>query len=178
MSSKIYFWSDQHLNHEKIYQLPFPSAKDKTKPMRSFSCAKEADEYMIEQYNSIVNKGDRVYFVGDIAMSKKGLALMSRMQKGHNYLVMGNHDNQAPITEYAKYFNKIYGLLYLKKLGCIVSHCPLHTNFEGNGRFKYNIHGHLHDHFIDDARYLNVSVEHTGYKPILFEELLKLWNTN
>ena len=174
MTSKIYFWSDLHLGHEKLYKLPFPSSVDKTIPMRPFNSSIEADEYMIEQYNSIVNKGDRVYFLGDVALNKKGLAKMSRMQKGYNYLIMGNHDNQAPIIEYCKYFNKIYGLLYLRKLKAILSHAPLH-NYKDH-RFDYNIHGHMHDQDRQLPGHLNVCVEHTKYKPILFEEVLEIWN--
>lgn len=178
MSSKSFYWSDLHLGHSKIYSLPFPSSKDKSRPMRPFKNAEEADDYMITQYNSVVNPGDKVYFLGDVALNKNGLSKMSRMTKGHNFLILGNHDTVAPIIEYTKYFNKIYGLLYLKSIKCILSHSPLHDGFNYNARFDYNIHGHLHDNFISDSKYLNVSVEHLNYKPIEFNELLKLWKLN
>lgn len=169
-----YFWSDLHLNHKKMYELPFTSIKDSSKPIRPFSSAEEADAYMINQYNSIVKPEDKVYFLGDIAMNKKGLELMSQMQKGHNYLIMGNHDNQAPVLEYSKYFNKVYGVLYMNNIRSILTHVPVHSGFKGD-RFSYNIHGHLHDTFINESGYINISVEHTGYKPITFEEALDLW---
>lgn len=169
--SKTYFWSDLHLGHSKMYTLPFTSIHNEQEPMRPFSSCEEADAYIINQYNTIVKPGDKVYFLGDVALSKKGLYLMSQMQKGHNYLVMGNHDNQAPITEYTKFFNKIYGALYMRAIKSICTHIPINSNFPDH-RFSWNIHGHLHDKIIKDPIYINVSVEQTGYKPITFEEAL------
>jgi calcineurin-like phosphoesterase family protein len=73
--------------------------------------------------------------------------------------------------------------------GMILSHIPIHT--ESLGRFGTNIHGHLHAnrvmkhvetlhefhqrgtrHYID-VRYHCVCVEHTDYRPILFEDVIK-----
>lgn len=73
--------------------------------------------------------------------------------------------------------------------GCILSHIPIHP--ESLARFGCNIHGHLHANEVRKARgvdaktgtvlysnevdpnYLCVSVEHTNYTPILFEDVLK-----
>ena len=181
MTANIFLWSDQHFLHRKIYDAPFPAWDDHSKPMRPFSCAEEADEYMIEQYNKTVKPNDKVYWIGDISLAgKKGLSLMRRMQKGHNYLVLGNHDVQAPIEEYKKYFNQVYGCLYMKDIKAIVSHMPVHPNLLSGYRFDYNIHGHTHDHFVylpngkRDLSYINVSVEVTGYKPVHIDELMGL----
>jgi len=45
------------------------------------------------------------------------------------------------------------------------------------GRWKGNIHGHLHSNTIPDARYVNVSAEQVNYTPIDFEEIRKLCPT-
>lgn len=183
----IWFWSDQHFGHNKIYRLPFPSATNPNEPMRPFSCAEEADEYMVNNYNNLVSRGDKVYWIGDVAMGgKRSLRIMERCQKAHNYLVLGNHDTQAPIVEYAKYFNKIYGVLYMKEIKAIITHVPVHLSYVLNkeyNRFIVNIHGHSHDHYIHlmqgdqnlpalDYRYYNVAVEATGYRPIPMEEII------
>ena len=183
----IWFWSDQHFGHNKIYNLPFPSATDPTQPMRPFASAEEADEYMIDNYNNLVSHGDKVYWIGDVAMGgKRSLKLMERCQKAHNYLVLGNHDTQAPIAEYAKYFNKIYGVLYMREIKAIITHVPVHLQYvldRDYNRFVMNIHGHTHDHYVHlmqgdsklkslDYRYVNVSVECIGYRPIPLEEIV------
>jgi calcineurin-like phosphoesterase family protein len=58
----------------------------------------------------------------------------------------------------------------------ILSHVPVHP--ESSGRFRANIHGHLHQRRVlkdgeIDPFYFNVSVEQTDFRPILFEEVLK-----
>lgn len=165
---KHFFWSDLHLGHHNMYK-NFTSIQDASKPMRPFKNAEEADAYMIDQYNKLVGPNDKVYFIGDVAIGKKHLSKLDLMKPGYKYLVMGNHDNQAPIIEYNKYFNKIYGTLYMRWARAIVTHVPVHPWHLD--RWEYNFHGHLHDHKIPDDRYINMSVEHTNYRPILLEEL-------
>ena len=185
VSFKEWFWSDQHLLHRKIYDLPFPAARDPGLSMRPFKSCEEADEFMISEYNRVVGPNDKVYFIGDVAMHKKGLAMLDRMKPGYKYLILGNHDTVAPIREYDKYFNKIYGVLYLRKQKCIVTHVPIHEatlkkfpEDPGPARWKYNLHGHYHDHHVTkngvkDPRYINLSVECTDYRPLSWDEIVE-----
>ena len=176
---RILFWSDLHLGHKKIYDAPFPKSYGREGTMRPFSSVEEADEFMIEQYNSTVQTDDKVYFVGDVVMDKKALPLLKRMVKGNKYLVLGNHDTKSDVKIYREYFQKVYGCLYFHPYRAICGHIPVHTyQLEGPySRFDYCIHGHTHDwhvplgNCIRDNRYLNVSVEVLGYKPRTFEEL-------
>jgi len=180
---KTYFWSDLHLSHRKMYDLPFPSTGDPNKPMRDFDSMEECEEYMIDQYNQVIKDNDKVYFIGDVVMDKKSLPMLKRMKKGHKYLVMGNHDDRTCITNYKQYFNKIYGCLYMNKFKIVISHFPCHMRMLrrsewGPPRFLWNLHGHTHDSYVMqdgsnlfDDRYINVSVEATNYRPISAEEL-------
>jgi len=34
------------------------------------------------------------------------------------------------------------------------------------------IHGHIHDNKIEDEHYINVSVEHTDYRPVNLDKLI------
>lgn len=182
----IYFWSDQHFGHQKMYDRPFPSAEDPNKPMRDFGSMEECEEYMIDQYNKVIKDDDKVYFIGDVVMDKKALPQLNKMKKGHKYLIMGNHDDRAPIEEYKKYFNKIYGCLYMNKYKITISHFPCHYRMLrrsewGPPRFLWNVHGHTHDSYVTykddkgrtlfDERYINVSVEATNFRPVSAEEL-------
>lgn len=70
---------------------------------------------------------------------------------------------------------------YVVKKDLIMSHIPIHP--ESLSRWVVNIHGHLHsncvktDWFgnspIEDKRYSCVSVEHTEYKPVLLDTIIK-----
>ena len=53
---------------------------------------------------------------------------------------------------------------------CILTHVPVHPS--QFGRYKANIHGHLHSTKISDARYINVSAECIGLAPVSLNDLL------
>lgn len=178
-----YFWSDQHFGHRRMYLEPFMSASDPKRKMREFDSQEDCENYMIDQYNQIVKDGDKVYFIGDVVMDKRSLPLLNRMNKGYKYLILGNHDDKACITKYKPYFNKVYGCKYLDKYKLVMSHFPCHERMLrrvewGEPRFLWNLHGHTHDSYVmtkdgkaRDDKYLNVSVEVVGYRPISAEEL-------
>lgn len=168
---ETFFISDLHLGHDRMYTVPF-LREDGVTPMRPFSCAEEADEYMIEQWNSVVTKRDFVYVLGDIAFGLEALEKVARMN-GLKMLVGGNHDQLSTYT-YLKYFTKVVGLRYLKKDRIILSHAPVHPEAFNDGRFVLNAHGHLHHQVVkNDGRYLNVSVELMNYRPISLNSIRK-----
>lgn len=158
--SKVFVISDLHLGHESM------AVK------RGFSSSKEHDQFIIDKWNSTVNKRDTVWILGDISMEKpepyKKLVLMN----GVKNVVLGNHD----LPQHVEYL-KIYGLVnkisgFLKKSGFALTHCPIHES--EIDRFKANIHGHVHEKSLSDTRYINVSCEAVDYTPI---EFLKLTQT-
>jgi len=78
--------------------------------------------------------------------------------------------------EYREHFRELRA--YHVMNGLILSHIPLHP--ASMGRFGCNIHGHTHSNRvmvegtdIIDTRYHSVCVEHTDFRPILFEDVLK-----
>ena len=165
--SKTFFISDLHLGHNNIYRVPFRTPDGKR--MRRFHTMQEAEDYMVQQWNSVVTKRDTVYVLGDIAFNKKGLARVGEM-KGRKILISGNHDG-LETEEYLKYFAKVQGVRYMKKQGFILSHIPIHPYQFEAGRFSHNIHGHLHTYKVDDPRYVNVSVEQLNYTPLSLNNL-------
>merc|ERR1711975_1246 len=148
--SKTFFISDLHLGHSNIYKVPFRTAEGER--MRRFLTMQEAEDFMVEQWNSVVKERDTVYVLGDVAFNIKGLERMREM-KGRKILISGNHDG-LETKEYLRYFAKVQGIRYMKKQG-----------------FTLNIHGHLHTYKIDDPRYVNVSVEQLNYTPISLKNL-------
>jgi calcineurin-like phosphoesterase family protein len=155
MSNKIYVIADLHLDHINIAKL------------RGFETAEEHDEYLIKQWNSVINKRDTVWVLGDIGLTKKGYHKLDRL-KGIKNIVLGNHDKPEFVPELQKYVNKICGSVQLKK--CILTHIPIYpTEFY---RWEKNIHGHIHSDKIQDDRYVCVSFEHTEMKPVLLNDLI------
>lgn len=159
--SNIFFISDTHFSHKNI--LTF---KDKNNNLiRPFSSVEEMDNALIENWNKVVGKNDKIYHLGDVAIPRSGLDCLERCN-GDKVLIRGNHDI-FKLRDYAKYFRDIRG--YLVKENFIFSHIPVHP--ESKGRFKGNIHGHLHSNSLNDNFYKCVSVEQINYTPISWEDL-------
>jgi calcineurin-like phosphoesterase family protein len=144
------------------------------------------DETMIDRWNAKVKPTDTVYHLGDVVINQKSLHLVSRLN-GRKILVRGNHDifKDKQYTDVG--FEQIHGVrVFVDKF--ILSHIPLHPDCVTE-RFKVNVHGHLHANEIKmpwgvnadrneiiyadfpDPRYLCVSVEHTNYEPLHFDEV-------
>lgn len=173
MSYNIFFAADYHFGHESPYS-KFKRADGS--PLRPFANADEGDEAMIERHNAVVKAEDRVYVVGDVAMSHKHLYKLGRMN-GRKVLIKGNHDI-AKLSQYLPYFDDIRGSHQFD--GILITHIPVHPY--SLARWGFNVHGHLHANRVVtndqhreviDPRYFCVSVEQINYTPISLEEVKK-----
>jgi len=172
--------SDTHFGHTNSWER---FKRPDGSPLRPFTSTEEMDEAMVERWNAKVGPNDTVYHLGDVVINKKSLHHVKRLN-GKKRLVLGNHD----IFKNREYnevgFEKLYGCrVFVDQF--ILSHIPYHPDCITD-RFKVNVHGHLHANevfrkvwstgqhdVIDqiDPRYLCVSVEHTDYEPLSFEEV-------
>jgi calcineurin-like phosphoesterase family protein len=161
MSNEVFLISDTHFGHSNL--LAFKDGLGQ--PIRPYKTLEEMEEALISNWNSVVRPNDRVYHLGDVAMSKKGLLCLRRCN-GNKVLIRGNHDT-FKLKDYAEHFKDIRGACVLG--GYVLTHIPIHR--ECSGKFKKNIHGHLHANKLNDSFYINVSVEQINFTPINFEEL-------
>lgn len=163
MSGKISFISDPHFGHKNM------AIK------RGFKDQYEHDEYIIKEWNKIINKKDTTWILGDITMEKNNYSILERLN-GYKRIVLGNHDMGNHTKHMLKYVNSIHGMVKLKnkKYGNIfLTHCPIHP-VELDYRVKYNIHGHVHENSLKDNRYINVCMEVVNYIPKTLEQLIKI----
>ena len=159
----IFFASDHHFGHANI--LTFKRGDGS--PLRNFDTVEEMDEHIIKCHNSVVGHNDKVYFLGDVVMSRKksALSILYRLN-GEKVLIKGNHD-QCDASAYLEHFKDIRGSHQFK--GLIMTHIPIHP--DSLGRWGFNVHGHLHSNTVGDPRYYNVSMESINYTPISLEEI-------
>lgn len=178
----VFFISDTHFGHASTFS-KFLRA-DGVTPLRHFTSVEEMDETMIENWNDAVKPTDKVYVLGDVAISKNSLKAVMPRLNGDKVLIKGNHDIYK-VSDYSEYFRDIRAYHVLD--GMILCHIPIHA--ASLGRFGSAIHGHLHEKRVlkprgvnartgeilysdeIDPRYFNVSVECIDYRPISLEEL-------
>jgi len=164
----VFLVSDTHFGHAGVCRF----LRDDGTKLRPFDSPEEMDEHMVKVWNETVRPNDKVYHLGDVVINRKSLNILRRLN-GDKVLIKGNHDI-FKLEDYTPHFRDIRG--YHVMNGMILSHIPVHA--DSKGRFKCNIHGHLHanrvmlDNKIDPWYYC-VCVEHTDFKPILFEDVLK-----
>lgn len=175
----VFLVSDTHFGHVGVCRF---MRNDGVTKLRPWDNPEEMDEEMVKRWNETVRPGDKVYHLGDVVINRKALKTLYRLN-GDKVLIKGNHDIFR-LEEYTPHFRDIRG--YHVMDGMILSHIPVHP--ESKGRFKCNIHGHLHSnrvmmktqwgntrHYDEkiDPFYFSVCVEQTDFRPILFEEVKK-----
>jgi calcineurin-like phosphoesterase family protein len=155
------FISDLHLGHDKIHVF----SGEFRGGVKSLE---EHDAWIVEQWNSVVSKHDLVMVQGDVCFDKSKMHLLKKM-RGSKHLIIGNHDKFS-LKTYLEYFDKVHGFMKYKGQAWL-SHAPVHVQ---SLRGKFNIHGHVHQASVDDLRYINVSVEAVGGRPISWDDLQML----
>ena len=164
--SETYFISDTHLSHQNILKYE-PIA-------RPFATIEEMNEKLIDNWNKVVGKYDKVYHLGDFAFGKANIAIAGRLN-GQKRLIMGNHDCY-PMEEYLKYFLSIHGSIFLKDY--LLTHIPAHP-YQLVYRAKLNITGHLHSKYIldengeRDLRYFNACADANNLTPVHIDTIIQ-----
>lgn len=138
--------------------------------------AEQADEMMIDAWNANVGKKDTVYHLGDVAIARRGLILLSRLN-GRIKLAGGNHDI-FKLKDYLPYFADIKGSYKVNRL--IMTHYPIHPESIPHWCLA-NVHGHIHQNTVmhldetgarvPDPRYFNICVEAVGLAPLSIEDI-------
>ena len=180
---RIFVISDLHFSHKNMAL------------KRGFNSIEEHDNYIIERWNSVVNKKDTVWILGDITMEKSGPYHLLDKLKGFKKVVLGNHDEPQHVTALLKHVNKVCSCFEVRGKGVMLTHIPIHPQ-ELQYRFRKNIHGHLHENKVmktieqeidskvndlmfetfttevEDERYVNVSCECVDYTPVCIDTLI------
>ena len=185
-----YFTADQHFGHVRINELA----------LRPFKSVEEADEVMIERWNTIVRQDDDVFMLGDLAMGPfiPSVAKSSRLN-GNKLLVPGNHDRVHPVYRqtptaraaaaqvYADAGWQILGLQEGLELanGAHVELCHFpragdshqddrHVEYRPALSDAWLVHGHVHGQWKVRDRQVNVGVDVWEFAPVSEDELISV----
>ena len=170
--SKVFFISDLHLGHRAIL---------KYRPQ--FSSIEEHDNIIFDNIMNLANKRNSLWVLGDVIFERgvddKYYNMLKTISDGFESLnvVVGNHCGDSVYRQRLLFdlwkdgvYSKVYSLVAYKKTW--LSHCPIHPD-EMRGK-EFNVHGHLHDHVIDDPRYFSVCCEQVDYTPINFQVIKEI----
>ena len=103
MSGRTWVCADHHFGHRNI--LTFKDSNENLIRGALFKDIEEHDETLIRNHNELVENFDRVYLLGDVAINRRSLHLLGRLN-GRLVLVKGNHDI-FKLKDYLPYFDDI-----------------------------------------------------------------------
>ena len=135
------------------------------------------DQAIIDNWNSVVDKKDTVYVLGDVTMEKADYDFFEQL-KGYKKVILGNHDKPAHVPEMLKYVNSVAGVYDLRVADVRVwlTHTPMHNSeiYQDHSR-SVNVHGHIHEKPAPSPYHINVSCDVVGLTPQPLTELIIKW---
>lgn len=168
MTEKCVFTSDLHFSHKKFVTLKF-------RP--HFNTVDEMNETIVGNWNEVVNKRDRVYLLGDVALGRpEAAAKLLKRLNGRIYLIRGNHDDVAEHKLVAPRFEWIKDLHYfqVEKQKIMLCHYAMRSwraMHHGSWMLFGHSHGHLDD--VPTLRTMDVGVDCNAFFPLTFEMIKK-----
>lgn len=155
-----FFISDTHFDHKNIIRYC----------NRPFESVEEMNEVIVQRWNDVVGVSDTVFFLGDFAYWKNGLAsTWAAKLNGRIVFIRGNHDRELPNAE---------NFLYLKygDTTFLLHHYASRPDFYPQG---WLIHGHEHNNDLElypfvnkENKTINVSCEVVNYTPVSIDEIM------
>lgn len=168
-----YYIADTHFGHENVIKFC----------NRPFLSVEEMNEKLIENWNSKITNGDKVYILGDMFYRCDNVEEILVKLKGKKHLILGNHDTWLDKKELHKYFVSIDKYLEINdgKNLLILSHYPMLSFKRENRKNTFMIHGHIHNDTDIDffpllksrVNVLNAGVEINNYMPVTLDELIE-----
>lgn len=159
--SEVFMIGDTHFCHSNIIKYCD----------RPFNSTEEMNEKLIENWNKVVGKQDRVFMIGDFALcGKEKIIEIGKRLKGKKILILGNHEGASLKTYYEADFEMVSKFPIFFN-GYLVSHIPQEISLYPN------IHAHTHNTRENDTLHFCTSVEMIEYKPINFEEVKKYFGS-
>lgn len=139
---------------------------------RPFATVADMNKAMIDNWNKVVRKDDKVIMNGDFALCGKDMVIeIGQQLNGRKTLILGNHDGASLKTYYDAGFEMVSKYPILVDEFFIVSHMPQCAQ---ENSLYVNVFAHVHDNpaFKDvSARGFCTSAERIGYTPIEFGEI-------
>ena len=164
----LFIISDTHFGHANM--LRFTDSKTDLRVRPNWESVDEMDEHMIDRWNSVVQRDDIVYHLGDVYMGgNRGLTVLPRL-RGRKRLILGNHDNGKDQNLH-RHFEKILMWRMFPEFRCLLTHVPVHESTL-NAKVPYNLHGHIHQNSSPSPQHINCCVEVQHYTPRSIEELV------
>lgn len=161
MSNNIFFTADTHWGHCKIIEYC----------NRPYKNGDEQDEKMLENFNSVLRPGDRLYHLGDVAHSTCNIkSILDRLACNEVHLIFGNHDkHKLLIHPKIKSYQDLKSIS-IDKQRIVLCHYAMRS-WVSKMRGTYHLYGHSHGKLPGFGRSMDVGVDTNNYYPYSWDEI-------
>jgi calcineurin-like phosphoesterase family protein len=163
----IWFSSDWHLSHKNIIKYC----------NRPFSSVEDMDMEILENFFSVVKRGDIFYFVGDLTFSKDiAKAFMDKVKsfKVHLHFIFGNHDyNIKNIVSSNCDWSGDLKSIDINGKTIILSHYAMRVWHKSHYN-SINLYGHSHGNLEGVGKQMDVGVDTNNFKPYHIDEIFSI----
>lgn len=152
--------SDLHFGHSNVIRFD----------RRPFESVYEMNDKLIENWNSTVKNGDRVFILGDFIWEKEShWEDYLKELSGHKILIRGNHDIKEMTQKTRSYFDDVKDYKEVDDDGYHIILChyciPFHKH--AFGQHTYMLYGHVHntreyDELLDLRRHIKETADERG----------------
>ena len=182
----IWFTGDHHFGHENIIRYT-------DRPYNSIS---EMDEDLIEKWNSVVDKWDIIYHLGDFTLSNIIIAqqYFGRLNGAVHILYNHWHHDKRWITSYVPCITRGASAIFIEgqitvleipelgkngyPLAITLCHYPI-SMWDRKHYGAWHLHGHSHNKYQVEGKILDVGVDSAiewlgEYRPFSFSEIIEI----
>lgn len=155
---KVFFTADTHFGHANIIKYC----------NRPFMTVEEMNNEMIKRWNSVVEKDDIVYHLGDLAFLK--YCDITNKLNGSIFLIRGNHDKYTDNKLMSLGICKVYHkstIVNVYGRDIHLMHAPKDYK---NGII--NLCGHIHEIAKWSNNILNVGVDIWNFTPVEYSQII------
>ena len=159
---KTWFTADTHFGHHNVIRYCG----------RPFLDANSMDERLIENWNAVVKRGDKVWHVGDFAMGGETCVerYLDRLQ-GSIHLVHGNHDRPAVKAMEHWASSSPFVVTRVEGQHLVLCHYAMRT-WPGVRHGALHLYGHSHGGLPGiPGRSCDVGVDCWDFRPVALEEI-------
>jgi len=164
--------SDAHMSHFRICEYC----------SRPFHEINEMNEFLINEWNSVVEPEDHVYYLGDFGLAgpEKLMPYRERMNGIWKLFLAGNHDRNSMVKipslaeTIIKYSPTKRYEIELEGIPFVMSHCPIPRDIKDDRVYLF---GHTHSTIAKEnskVNNINIGVDAWNYSPVSITQLKEI----
>ena len=164
-----WFTADFHLSHKNIIQYC----------NRPFKTIEEMNAIILDNLLKSVNRGDTLYFLGDLTFDKNiATDFFNILKDVEVYFIIGNHDSFQVIKITQEKCVSVSQIINISIEEQPITLCHYAMRVWNRSHFNsWQLYGHSHGNLSDIGKQYDVGVDSNNFLPVSFAKLKEIMET-